>query len=630
MEQTDSELSRELRIHQGVEVVASLPGVVLAYTFAPLVMVVHSGIGVLLTWKVGVPLLLLTAFSIVGLLNWAKLRGLPRPEFVSKRRIRNLTIASAIQGSLFALFLLGLAVDTDHSGRLYVLTLAIISILGTVGIYSTSVALAFAIPSILCAATWIIATGTLSPATGLITFATVSITVSQFVLRTRRATLASLEHVLESRKALSEQLNAEERLRAAEADAARKERERQNEAVKLQRDIINAIAFPMVISDGNEALEVTPAGRVVFKVPEGPLDGVLLSKFFADPKDQFALAAEVEAGRSVDNYEVVMKDTEGTAFWCAVSMRPLVYKGRACWLNSIYVIDARKRMEQDLARAKDEAEKTLVQLKTAQESLVHAEKMASLGELTAGIAHEIKNPLNFVNNFAKLSADMMEELAEIVQDPIQSLDEDAREDAEDILTTVKSNLLKIDEHGKRADSIVKNMLLHSRQGRTEMDSAELDPLVEESVNLAYHGARAADPAFNIEIKTDFGAKDVSIRCLPQELQRVILNLCSNAMYAAVRETTHPEGQGPVMSVATWTNEDRAFVMVTDNGGGIPKDVQTKIFEPFYTTKPTGEGTGLGLSMSFDIIKQHGGTLSVESEVGVGTSFTVELPLVTKG
>lgn len=285
-----------------------------------------------------------------------------------------------------------------------------------------------------------------------------------------------------------------------------------------------------------------------------------------------------------------------------------------------------KNREVELSRAKEIAEQALDHLKTAQASLVHAEKMASLGQLTAGIAHEIKNPLNFVNNFAKLSAELVEELAEVLDGPIAALEADDRDDAEDLIATVRDNLLKIDQHGRRADSIVKNMLLHSRQGTHEKQSVDLNELTQEGLNLAYHGARAADKSFNIDLQVDLSDEVGQVDCLPQELQRVILNLCGNGMYEAVKRA-RSGGDPARLTVTTARNGHSYLVRVADNGGGIPDEVRDRIFNPFFTTKPTGEGTGLGLSMSFDIVKQHGGQLDFETELGVGTTFCMSIPVL---
>ncbi len=289
--------------------------------------------------------------------------------------------------------------------------------------------------------------------------------------------------------------------------------------------------------------------------------------------------------------------------------------------------------EAELTSARDAAENALRDLHTAQDRLVQAEKMASLGQLTAGIAHEIKNPLNFVNNFAKLSRELLEELAEVLEAPIAALSEDDRDDAEDLFDTVKQNLTKIDEHGKRADSIVKNMLLHSRDGPSEARSSDLNAIAEEALNLAFHGARAENSKFNIEIAKSFSPDVGEIECFPQDMTRVFLNLISNGMYAAHKRQAVSEAAGhhqPTISLETHNHGDTVSIEVRDNGSGIPDDIRDKIFTPFFTTKPAGEGTGLGLSLSFDIVvKQHGGTMTVESEPEDFTAFTITLPRILK-
>jgi signal transduction histidine kinase len=276
--------------------------------------------------------------------------------------------------------------------------------------------------------------------------------------------------------------------------------------------------------------------------------------------------------------------------------------------------------------ARDDAEAALADLKKAQERLIQAEKMASLGQLTAGIAHEIKNPLNFVNNFAKLSGELLAELSEILEEPIAALDEDEREDAQDLFRTVRENLDKINQHGRRADGIVKNMLLHSREGPSQRGTARVNSIAAEALNLAYHGARAENPSFNIEMRTDLAEEVGVIECYPQDLMRVFLNIISNGMYAAYQRGQEEEGFVPQIAVSSRLNGDRVEVAVRDNGNGIPPEAREKIFTPFFTTKPAGEGTGLGLSLSYDImVKQHGGDLTVDSEPGQFTIFKVSLP-----
>lgn len=270
--------------------------------------------------------------------------------------------------------------------------------------------------------------------------------------------------------------------------------------------------------------------------------------------------------------------------------------------------------------------RSLDDLHKAQDRLVQSEKLASLGQLTAGIAHEIKNPLNFVNNFASLSSELVEELQEALQ-PV-ALDPKIREEVDEIADLLKGNLGKVVQHGKRADSIIKNMLLHSRSGSGEHRLVEINALVEESLNLAYHGARAAQPDFNITLDRSLDPEAGVADVYPQELTRVLLNLMSNGFYATEKRKaveTEP-GYEPILSVTTRDLGESVEIRVRDNGTGIPDSVKAKMFDPFFTTKPAGEGTGLGLSLSHDIlVKQHGGAIDVATEAGQFTEFTITLP-----
>ena len=276
--------------------------------------------------------------------------------------------------------------------------------------------------------------------------------------------------------------------------------------------------------------------------------------------------------------------------------------------------------------ARDAAEAALRDLQTAQASLVHAQKMASLGQLTAGIAHEIKNPLNFVNNFAGLSIELLGELKESTAPGIATLDENTRADIDETVEMLTSNLDKIAEHGKRADNIVKSMLEHSRGVSGERREVDLNALVDEALNLAYHGARAQDASFNITLERDFQPNLAPIEVAPQEITRVFLNLFINGFYAATRRDSGNGSFCPTLAIATREVRDAVEITVRDNGTGIPPEIRDKLFQPFFTTKPTGEGTGLGLSISYDIVtQQHGGTIGVDSEPGEFTEFTVRLP-----
>jgi signal transduction histidine kinase len=285
------------------------------------------------------------------------------------------------------------------------------------------------------------------------------------------------------------------------------------------------------------------------------------------------------------------------------------------------------RLFEEVQAKTRELEQSLEDLRTAQDRLVQTEKLASLGQLTAGIAHEIKNPLNFVNNFSALSVELIDEMTEIFENP--ALDEAGRrKELDEIRELLKSNLEKVVQHGKRADSIVKNMLLHSREGSGEQRAVDINALLDESLNLAYHGARAEKPGFNITLQRDLDPDAGVIELFPQEITRALLNLISNGFYAASkREAENGEADfEPVLSAATRNLGDHIEIRIRDNGTGIAPEVKEKMFNPFFTTKPAGEGTGLGLSMTHDIIvKQHGGRIDLDTQPGQFTEFTIVLP-----
>ncbi|HEY5691056.1 MAG TPA: ATP-binding protein [Cyclobacteriaceae bacterium] len=263
---------------------------------------------------------------------------------------------------------------------------------------------------------------------------------------------------------------------------------------------------------------------------------------------------------------------------------------------------------------------SLSDLKSAQSQLIQSEKMASLGELTAGIAHEIQNPLNFVNNFSEVSAELVDEME-------AELATGNRELATDIAKDLKQNLEKISHHGKRAGEIVKGMLQHSRVGSGQKESTDINALCDEYLRLSYHGLRAKDKSFNAELKTDFDESIGNINVIPQDIGRVVLNLITNSFYAVNEKAKQGiAGYEPTVSVRTKKEASSVLISVKDNGNGIPDSIKDKIFQPFFTTKPTGQGTGLGLSLSYDIVKAHGGELKLESEESQGTTFTIVLPI----
>ena len=269
---------------------------------------------------------------------------------------------------------------------------------------------------------------------------------------------------------------------------------------------------------------------------------------------------------------------------------------------------------------------SLEDLRTTQDRLVQTQKLASLGQLTAGIAHEIKNPLNFVNNFSVVSAELIDELQDILKRV--SVDDKTGAEIKELTATLQGNLDKVVQHGKRADAIVKNMLLHSREGSGEHRLVDINALVEEGLNLAYHGARAEKQGFNITLQRSLDPAAGEVDVFPQDITRVLLNLISNGFYAATKRRAETNGGDyePTLVAETRNLGDRVEITIRDNGTGIPPDVKEKMFNPFFTTKPAGEGTGLGLSISHDIIvKQHGGSIEVKTQTGEFTEIRIILP-----
>jgi len=267
-----------------------------------------------------------------------------------------------------------------------------------------------------------------------------------------------------------------------------------------------------------------------------------------------------------------------------------------------------------------ELSESLENLKATQSQLIQSEKMASLGELTAGIAHEIQNPLNFVNNFSEVNDELLDELKEAIANNDQ-------EEIEAIYNDLKENESKIKHHGQRAEGIVKGMLQHSRTSQGEKEPTDINALADEYLRLAYHGMRAKDKFFNADFKTNFDNSLPKLNIVPQDIGRVLLNLINNAFYVVDKRSKEQiEGYKPEVQVRTSKVDGSVQISVKDNGSGIPAEIKDKIFQPFFTTKPTGSGTGLGLSLSYDIVKAHGGEIKVNSKDGEGSKFAINIPI----
>ncbi len=293
-------------------------------------------------------------------------------------------------------------------------------------------------------------------------------------------------------------------------------------------------------------------------------------------------------------------------------------------LENLVALRTNEIMEQKIV-----LEKSMEELQATQTQLIHSEKMASLGELTAGIAHEIQNPLNFVNNFAELNTELIDELKQEQGKPERNYENEAQ-----IIEDINQNLLKIIHHGKRADGIIKGMLQHSRKSTGQKEEIDINALAEEYLKLAYHGLRAKDKSFNAQMETDLDPNMGKVMAIPQDIGRVFLNIITNAFYVVNEkkklelQTNEMQDYHPLVKVTTKRSATNITIAIKDNGNGIPEKIRDKIFQPFFTTKPTGQGTGLGLSMSYEIItKGHNGEIEVESKENIGTNFIITIPII---
>jgi two-component system, NtrC family, sensor kinase len=378
---------------------------------------------------------------------------------------------------------------------------------------------------------------------------------------------------------------------------------------------------PILLNQGSGAGRAFSTGRVVH-----------FPDVLADPDYRLSKAQRLGGFRSLLAVPL-LREQEAIGVFSLSRTRPEPFSPRQIDLVTTFADQAviaieNVRLFDEVQERTRELAASLDDLRTAQDRLVQTEKLASLGQLTAGIAHEIKNPLNFVNNFSALSAELVGEMKDALSDI--NLDKNKRDELDEIAQMLKDNLEKVVQHGKRADSIVKNMLQHSREGSGEHRPTDINAIVDESLNLANHGARAEKAGFSIAFQRDLDPSVGMADIYPQEITRVLLNLISNGFYATTKRRAEVgDGFEPMLSAATKNLGDKVEIRIRDNGTGIPEGVKEKIFNPFFTTKPSGEGTGLGLSMSHDIIvKQHGGSIDVETEPGQFTEFTIVLPRTT--
>ena len=378
------------------------------------------------------------------------------------------------------------------------------------------------------------------------------------------------------------------------------------------------------------ATPITPGSGTVVGRAAMRREAVQIVDAMEDPLYEKKADAEIAQVRSMIGVPL-MREGEPIGVIALARQRVEAFGDREIELVSTFADQAaiaieNVRLFESVEARTRELAKSLEDLRAAQDRLVQTEKLASLGQLTAGIAHEIKNPLNFVNNFSGLSVELIDELKETLGHV--QVDEKTRADIDDLANTLCDNLDRVVQHGKRADAIVKNMLLHSRQGSGEHRSVDLNALVEESLNLAYHGARAEKQGFNITLERYFDSAAGEVDLFPQEITRVLLNLISNGFYAAARRKAETNGGDcePTLAATTKNLGDSVEIRICDNGAGISPEVKEKMFNPFFTTKPAGEGTGLGLSISHDIIvKQHGGSIEVDTKLGEFTEFRIVLP-----
>lgn len=397
---------------------------------------------------------------------------------------------------------------------------------------------------------------------------------------------------------------------------------------EFEKGIDNVINYYM------EALALLPDDKKV----------QIKSRHYTDLLNQALVEQEFEIHFTLEGTEITLLTLRQSALWTRNSEPPgndsewlLLHDhtsmpdhlGAFESISSNELLEGNLNLEFETDNLKKKLNKALADLKLAHEQLVQKDKLASIGQLTAGIAHEIKNPLNFVNNFSEVILELIDEARDEIGTGADEIPSPKKDTLLELLSDIETNLQKIHEHGKRADRIVKSMLLHSRGKSGNPIPTNLNALLDEYLKLAYHGMRAADTTFNVEIKTDFDDRMPLLNLIPQDISRAFLNVINNAMYAADYFAKTHKDRKPLVVISTSVKKNDAEIRIRDNGSGIPQEIRDQIFQPFFTTKPSGVGTGLGLSMTYEIIKMHEGTLNIESESDQFTEFIITLPLNKK-
>ncbi|WP_439814154.1 sensor histidine kinase [Zavarzinia sp. CC-PAN008] len=438
------------------------------------------------------------------------------------------------------------------------------------------------------------------------------------VAAAQRGAWLQLERQVEARQALEHEIEQRQAV----------ERELRHSEANLKR-LFDASPVPLVLSalPGGQPMTANQAALEHLRIHGDNLPGLQVRDLFVDGAKLDEIAARLESNQVAAGIEAEVQRPDGTRSWVLLACILVEFDGRPALITGYSDITARREQEQAVADARNKAEAALGELAKAQTSLIQTEKLAALGSLVAGVAHEIKNPLNFVNNFSDISRELLGDLRQVLRAPLAALPQAEREDAEALLDDLDGNLARIADHGRRADGIVHGMLDHARTDAGERRPVDVPHFIKEFVTLGYQGVRSQHRNLTVAITFDLDPAGARITFVPQDMSRVVLNIVTNACQAmAGKQEAEPTYQ-PALAVSTRLVDGMIELVFADNGPGIPQAIREHIFEPFFTTKPAGYGTGLGLSIAFDIVVQkHGGRLAVHDNPSGGAIFVVALPL----